>query len=364
MLNDTMNLDPFVSGVRPFAMSNSDKASFLAGRLAVLFDYHRARCKGYEALVGEWSGAGHLDQRFIEAYPYLPVSLFKEYELKSSDDHLTVVESSSTTSKNASKIFIDKESRRLQSLSANSILTDFVGGERRPYIVFDAEETVRGGAGITARGAAILALAHLATDVHFVMKRDGDGVTLDKEALDIALSKVAHRPFIAYGFTFILYQASRELDGGLSAHPDSVFLHSGGWKKLTDLAVDKPTFNRTVSAPWGLAEGRVVDFYGMVEQIGVPYPDCPAGAKHVPYWAEVLIRRADTLEPARPGESGLIQLISALPLAAPNHSVLTEDVGRIVCLDNCPCGRHGTAFVFEGRAPKAELRGCSDVVRR
>ena len=65
-----------------------------------------------------------------------------------------------------------------------------------------------------------------------------------------------------------------------------------------------------------------------------------------------------------PGEQGLIQLISALPLAAPNHSVLSEDLGEIVSLDGCPCGRRGTSFVFRGRAPRSETRGCSDVVRR
>jgi hypothetical protein len=106
-----------------------------------------------------------------------------------------------------------------------------------------------------------------------------------------------------------------------------------------------------------------VDFYGAVEQVGVPYPDCAAGVKHVPYWAEVVVRRSDTLEPAGPGETGLLQLINCLPLSAPNHSVLTEDLAELVSVDGCPCGRRGRAFVFKGRAPRAELRGCSDVPR-
>ena len=147
-------------------------------------------------------------------------------------------------------------------------------------------------------------------------------------------------------------------------HAESVLLHSGGWKRLVEMAVDKPTFNRTVSSVWGLDPSRVIDFYGAVEQVGIPYPDCSAGLKHVPYWAEVVVRRPDDLRPAQPREPGLIQLVSALPLSAPNHSVLTEDLGEIAVQDGCECGRRGTAFVFRGRARRAELRGCSDVSRR
>jgi len=355
----------FVDGLAPFAMPADEKAAWLERRLDGLREYHRARCPGYARLLDDWerhAGAA----TGVAAYPFVPVSVFKEYELRSSDGEMAVVQSSATTSANASKIFIDKASRKRQSRSANLILADFIGAERRPYLVFDLEETVRGAKAFSARGAAILALAHMASEFHFVMRAGDAGLELDPEALYAALEKIGDAPFIAYGFTFILYQAHQQMTG-LSLPPvarDSVFLHSGGWKKLVDLAVDKPTFNTTVAGPWSLPSHRVVDFYGAVEQIGMPYPDCPAGHKHVPYWADVITRRADTLEPTPTGESGLIQLISCLPLSAPNHSVLTEDLGRVVMDDGCPCGRAGKAFVFEGRAPRSEIRGCSDVVRR
>jgi len=292
--------------------------------------------------------------------------LFKEYDLRSTNDSVAVVSSSATTSAEASKIFVDKATRKRQALSAHMILRDFIGADRRPYIVFDVEETVRGSKAFSARGAAILSLAPFASDFYFVMKQGDDRLVLDEAALLDALKRIGGGPFIAYGFTFILYQAHTAMDDLplRRAHPESVLLHSGGWKKLTDIAVDKASFNREVSFRWGLPASKVIDFYGLVEQVGVPYPDCAMGLKHVPYWANVLIRRADTLECAEPGESGLIQLMSALPLAGPNHSVLTEDLGRIERSDGCPCGRAGPAFTFQGRAPRSEPRGCSDVFRR
>lgn len=361
-----MDMNLFVPGVGPFVMDADTKARFLCGKMHDLLHYHNDRCEGYATLTKNWFSHRSAESQDLADYPYIPVSLFKEYDLRSSQDNLAIVQSSSTTSDNAAKIYIDKVGRKRQARSANMILSDFVGGDRRPYIVFDLESTARGNKGFSARGAAILALAPMASEFFFVMREGGNGLELDEEALKAALDKIGSQPFIAYGFTYILYQAHESLAYGQlpPVHPDSVFLHSGGWKKLIEFAVDKPAFNARVSEPWGLTPERVIDFYGMVEQIGLAYPDCPEGVKHVPYWAEVIMRRADTLEPAEPGEPGLIQLISALPLAAPNHSVLSEDLGCIVRLDGCACGRSGTAFTFQGRAPKSETRGCSDVVRR
>jgi hypothetical protein len=199
------------------------------------------------------------------------------------------------------------------------------------------------------------------------MREDEGSLRLDLDAMRRALDAVGGAPFLAYGFTFLLHQAHRELaEAGIvkePAHPESALLHSGGWKRLVEAAVDKETFDRTVAGPWGLPPSRVIDFYGAVEQVGVPYPDCAQGRKHAPYWAEVLVRDGDTLQSLGVGEVGLLQLVSCLPLSAPNHSVLTEDLAEVAVEDGCPCGRRGRAFVFRGRAPRSELRGCSDVAR-
>ena len=47
-----------------------------------------------------------------------------------------------------------------------------------------------------------------------------------------------------------------------------------------------------------LAPSHSLRSAGAVEQVGMPYPDCAAGLKHPPYWGDVIIRRADTLQPA------------------------------------------------------------------
>jgi hypothetical protein len=357
----------FLSDVGPFELPPKEKTAYLSGQLGELLAHHASHCPGYARLVDDWRDHHPRDEMLSDEYPYIPVTVFKEFDLRSTGEAVMSVNSSATTSNQSSKIFVDKATRKRQSLSANKILADFIGPQRRPYLVFDLESTVRGTQAMSARGAAIMSLAHMASEFHFVMREEEDQLRLDPQLLETALSAIGQQPFISYGFTYILYlvhQEMRELGLDLASHPDSVFLHSGGWKRLINLAVDKPTFNRGIAQLWGLPPENVIDFYGTVEQVGIPYPDCSAGLKHVPYWAEVVIRGSDSLAPVETGQTGLIQLINCLPLSAPNHSVLTEDLGELCLEDGCDCGRRGRAFVFRGRAPRSEIRGCSDVARR
>lgn len=61
-----------------------------------------------------------------------------------------------------------------------------------------------------------------------------------------------------------------------------------------------------------------------------------------------------------PGREGLIECISILPSSYPGQALLTEDVGKILGIDDCECGRKGKYFTFVARAEKAEIRGCGD----
>ena len=357
----------FLEGIGPYALEPEQKAGYLAGELARLLEHHARRCPPYAHLVEDWRRHRRGEAISAEDYPSIPVSLFKEVELRSTDEPVLQVRSSATTSSAHARIFVDKDTRKRQTHSATRVWTDFLGPARRPYLVFDTEASARGSGALSARGAAILSLMHLASEFHFVCRETDTGIEVDPDALTRALDAIGERPFLAYGFTYILYLSHLQLASGgeplRRAHPDSVLLHSGGWKRLESIAVDKPALGRTVAAVWGLDPGRVIDFYGSVELVGIPFPDCSRGVKHVPYWSQVVVRRADDLAPCGVGETGLLQLLSLLPLSAPNHSVLTEDLGELALLDGCECGRRGRAFRFRGRAPRAELRGCSDVAR-
>ena len=57
---------------------------------------------------------------------------------------------------------------------------------------------------------------------------------------------------------------------------------------------------------------------------------------------------------------GLIQILSVIPYSYPGHSLLSEDIGEFVGIDDCNCGRYGKYFKVHGRIKSAEVRGCSD----
>jgi phenylacetate-coenzyme A ligase PaaK-like adenylate-forming protein len=138
-------------------------------------------------------------------------------------------------------------------------------------------------------------------------------------------------------------------------------LHSGGWKRLQDQAVEKSQFNDTLAQVFGCSADRVIDFYGLVESVGVIYPDCSQGNKHAPVFGEVIVRDPLTLEPVVAGERGIVQVCSVLPTSFPGNLLLTEDLAQVIAYDGCPCGRRGISFRFAGRIPRAELRGCGNI---
>jgi hypothetical protein len=169
---------------------------------------------------------------------------------------------------------------------------------------------------------------------------------------------------LAYGFTYVVWRHLVQplRARGVTLHmPNVRLLHSGGWKRLQEQAVARAAYAAGVAELFGCPAENVVDFYGMVENVGVIYPDCAHGNKHAPAFAEVIIRDPLTLQPVQVGEQGLVQVCSALATSFPGFAVLTDDIAEVIHYDGCPCGRRGIGFRFVKRVPKAELRGCGNI---
>ena len=98
----------------------------------------------------------------------------------------------------------------------------------------------------------------------------------------------------------------------------------------------------------------------MVEQTGCIYMECEHHHLHASIFSDVIVRRPSDFSEANIGEAGILQVVSSLPESYPGHSLLTEDEGIILGIDDCPCGRKGKYFSIKGRLANAEIRGCSD----
>jgi hypothetical protein len=337
-----------------------DDAAFLR-EMNALTRHHQQGCEPYRRIIGSFTAA-----RSVAELPYLHAAVFKHIELRTAGDGIVhearTLHSSATTGQSSSRIALDQKSSALQSRSSQAILRDFVGESARPLLVLDHPAALRERGRISARIAAALTLKPLASEIHFLLERPDDPSSVRWDLFAELLGR--HSALLVYGFTWMLWQALREPPANVAAarrQKTIHFVHSGGWKKLEAVKVDRAIFDGALLR--GLdGRSRVIDYYGLVEQVGVIYPLCEAGVRHAPLWADVLVRDPYSGNALRAGETGALQLLNVLALGAPYHSVLTEDLGRLTgSAEPCRCGRRGTTFELLGRMPRAELRGCANV---
>ncbi|AXH98451.1 acyl-protein synthetase [Sporosarcina sp. PTS2304] len=342
----------------PFHLAQQEKERMLTGKLNELTKWHMEKCPEYRAMLQK-SGA-IVEAETIGAVPYLPVQLFKLMDLKSvaHDEVVKVLTSSGTTGQQVSKIYLDRETAVAQTKTLVDVMKPILGSKRLPMIILDTKSVLKDRKSFSARGAGILGFSNFGRKHFYALH---DDMSLDLEGLQAYLKEYEGQRILLFGFTFMIWQyvykeavaRNVQLDFG-----DSVLIHGGGWKKLADEAVDTQTFNRLLSERLGIR--HVHNYYGMVEQVGSIFVECTHGYLHAPSYADVLIRDPITFDELPLGEKGLIQVVSELPKSYPGHSLLTEDVGTIIGIDDCACGWKGKYFTVAGRIPKAEIRGCSD----
>jgi phenylacetate-coenzyme A ligase PaaK-like adenylate-forming protein len=345
--------------IPPFSLGANEKSELLTLRLVELSRRHIADCPQYAAMM---SAVGFDVEKCDNYYdiPFLPVSLFKELDLKSvsDDDVFKVMTSSGTSGQAVSKIYLDKATASAQQKTLAKIVSEFTGSARMPMLIIDSPSVVRDRAMFSARGAGILGFSMFGSDRLYALDED---MRLDISAIESFLERHSGKRILLFGFTFMVWlHFYKELLGSgvkLDLH-NGVLIHGGGWKKLVSEAVSKVDFKERLGEVCGLAD--IHDYYGMVEQTGSIYMECEFGHLHASVFSDVIMRRHVDFSPCDFGETGVIQVVSVLPESYPGHSLLTEDEGVLIGEDDCPCGRMGKYFHVSGRLKMAELRGCGD----
>ncbi|MGW4412372.1 LuxE/PaaK family acyltransferase [Nonomuraea sp. NPDC004702] len=333
-----------------FTLDAAAREEVLAGELAALTERHRRACPPYRRIL-DAIGARPPYERVADL-PWLPVRLFKTHELRSvpSEAVFRVLTSSGTTGQRPSRVYLDREAAAAQPRMLAATLRAVLGERRLPMLIVDGRSVVRGPA-LSARGAGVLGMMNFGRDHTFVLDEQGE---VDAAAVEAFLARHGGEPFLVFGFTFMVWLYLLGLGADLS---QGVLIHSGGWKRLAEQAVDNDAFRRRLASECGLT--RVHNFYGMVEQIGTVFLEGPDGdGLYCPDFADVVIRDPGTWREVPPGEPGLIEVVSTLPTSYPGHALLTEDLGMVHGVDDGHWP--GKRFTVLGRLPRAEARGCSD----
>ncbi|MBW7900591.1 MAG: acyl-protein synthetase [Rhodocyclaceae bacterium] len=346
--------------IPPFSLPADEKAARLGAALARLTRHHRQHCAAYARLLDV---LGHDEDAIgsLADIPFLPVRLFKEYELASvaPDQVFKTMTSSGTSGQAVSRIFLDRATAAGQSKVLARLMAELIGRQRLPMLIVDAPGVLKDRQSFSARGAAILGFSLFGRDLTYALD---DDLQPNLPVIETFLARHAGSPILVFGFTFLVWQhlyLGLRASGHRLALENALLLHGGGWKKLQDQAVGNAEFKAALKEQTGI--DRVVNYYGMVEQTGSIYLECPAGHLHASLFSDILIRSPADFSVLPAGQTGLIETLSVLPFSYPGHALLTEDLGTLLGEDDCPCGWSGKHFTVSGRAPSAELRGCSDV---
>lgn len=322
--------------------------------LAELTAHHRDACPAYDRILAALGAEGGAAWDAVEDLPWLPVGLFKHHVLKSvpDEDVFRVLTSSGTTGSQPSRIYLDRETAAAQSRALAAALRPVLGARRLPMLLVDSASVARSG---SARGAGVVGMSGFGRDHTYLLDEEGRP---DLGTLRRFLAAHGGEPFLIFGFTFLvwayLYEPAAE--AGLDLR-NGILIHSGGWKRLRDRAVDNATFRRRFAEDTALT--RIHNYYGMVEQLGSVFVEGPSGdGLYCPANAGVIVRDPVTWAPQPVGSQGVVEVVSTVPRSYPGHVLLTEDLGVVDGVDDGDWP--GPRFRVLGRLPAAEARGCSD----
>lgn len=351
-----MTLDALLAAT-PGQVSLAEKEAALLALLSERTAWHRQRCPAYARLLDQLHPGVHAPARLADL-PWLPVGLFKSHELASVPpaERFKVLHSSGTTGQARSRIVLDRATAALQARGLAACLRPLLGPRRLPMLLVESDDLLTDQRAASARGAGVLGMMALGRDHLFALDPD---LELRVSALRAWLSQHGHAPFVVFGFTFLVWRHLALAAEGLGLDlSQAILVHSGGWKKLQDQAVDRATFRAGLRDRLGIR--RVHDFYGMVEQVGSVFLEGEDGLLYPPPFGEVLVRDPLRFEVLPDGQEGLLQVLSPLPLSYPGHSLLTADLGVVHRVERGPGGVPARGLQVRGRVPRAELRGCSD----
>ena len=351
-----MNFLKKLNEIDPYSLNEKDKQKLFSSSLIKLNQHHYKNCNEYKKIIKFLNY--NIKNSQIEKMPYMPVTLFKKFNLSSIPKNkiIKTLVSSGTSGNEVSKIFLDKENASNQTKILSKLFSKITNNKRLPMLVVDSKNILKDRNLFSARGAAILGFSMFGKDITYALN---DDLKLNIKTLNYFLKKYKDQKILIFGFTYLLWEYflkeinKKEQNINLT---NAIIVHGGGWKKLSDKSISNHQF-KNYFKKYGAEQ--VINYYGMVEQTGSIFFECNKGYLHTSIYSDVIIRNND-LSVSKLKQEGIVQLISLLPTSYPGHIILTHDKGKLIGVDNCQCGKLGKYFLISGRLKASELRGCSD----
>lgn len=342
----------------PFSVPQEQKEAWYCELFSQLTRFHREHCVPYGRLLHQLGTKETFCS--VEEIPMIPIGSFKKYQLASvkKEQIFKTITSSGTTGQQVSRIFLDERTAQNQQKTLYRILEERLGEQRIPMLILDSPEVLKNREMFSARGAGILGFSIVSSRRKYAFDAD---MKLDIAGIKEFLEQSTKGTVLVFGFTYMIwkyfYQALIERNETLPLS-NGIMIHGGGWKKMGKQAVTRQAFREGIRKVSGIRQ--IYDYYGMAEQTGCIYLECECGHLHASTYSDILIRDMEDFSVCGVGKEGVIQVLSPMAVSYPGHSILTQDQGILLGVDDCPCGRKGKYFKMTGRIKEAEVRGCSD----
>ena len=228
--------------LKPFVINQKEKNDIFKDAMRESLKYHYENSIEFKQICDnhEFNIKGDFE---LEEIPYIPVSIFKKFNLLSipKENIFKTIFSSATTSKTPSKIFLDRITSELQTKALVSIITDFLH-EKMDFLILDSKETISSSDKIKSRASAIRGFLPFMKSIKFTLNED-----LKIKNLELQQIKNENQ-YCFFGFTWLIYQIikenknNKEIKNNLSKLNSPFILHLGGWKKLTDMNISREEF--------------------------------------------------------------------------------------------------------------------------
>lgn len=343
-----------------------DDEVFLAA-MAENCRYHYKHNPDYRRILDEadFSPEDLKEYRDLERLPFLPTLYFKHHKLLSRKDNRYLIKatSSGTSSNNTSLVGLTLGDSLRGFSMIRKVFSYHHLWSLRPhrYIIFGYEPHKGNDKAIakTAHGFTFLSPS-LSKDYAIRYKNGEYQVDLENLERKFVQYSKGRTPVRTLGFpayTYFLLRQMKEKGIRLKMPKGSIVSLGGGWKSFYKEKVDKQEFYGLVLEVLGIDDKDIFEFFGAVEH-PILYTDCRYHHFHVPNYGRVIIRDPETLEPVKPGEVGLINLLTPLSLGTPILSVMTDDLG-ILHEEACPCGECSPYLEILGRSGVEDVKTCA-----
>lgn len=354
-----MNLINDIIKLEPYSLNQINKNNFFFEKIKLLTKFHFNYSNDYKRILKKLNfNLKNLNR--LEKVPFLPIRLFKSFDLISIQKKKisNIMLSSGTSGAKLSKIYLDRENAINQSRVLQNIINTVIGKKKIPMLVIDKKK-IYDVNNFNASMAAIKGFSLLSTEITYLLNNNNE---IDYEILNSFLKKNSKNKFLIFGFTGNIYlNFYKKLDLKKLKNKNfynSILIHGGGWKKLENIKVNNKIFKEQLSRMLNI--GKIINYYGLIEQTGSIFFECKCGYFATTIFSDVLIRDENlTTLPAN--KKGIVQLLSLLPTSYPGHSILTEDLGQIIEDKNCTCFNNSKKFIIHGRIKEAEVRGCANI---